>query len=189
MKMTSVLLIASTSFAFSLEAATPSWKIVPHESTLVFTATQNNAPVKGKFTEFEGDIQFDPKQPESSKVTINVNTNSIDTSFKDIAETLKAADWLSTALFPKATFETTKITKQDDSHFEAIGNLTIRDKTIPTTMAFTLNEYDPKHAEVKGSASLKRTPFGIGQGEWSNTDEIKDDVIVDFTLKLVPVHQ
>lgn len=167
-------------------ANAPSWKVLPIDSTLTFTATQNNAPVKGKFTQYDGDIQFDPNDLKSSKVLLNVNTNSVDTPLKDIAETLKTPDWLSTTLFPKATFETVEISKQDDKNYTATGNLTIRDKTFPALVKFTVMEFSPERALVKGSASFKRTAYGVGQGEWANTNDIKDDVIIDFNLKLAP---
>jgi hypothetical protein len=39
---------------------------------------------------------------------------------------------------------------------------------------------------MKGTASLKRLPFGLGQGDWASTEWIGDDVDVRFDLKLAP---
>jgi polyisoprenoid-binding protein YceI len=39
--------------------------------------------------------------------------------------------------------------------------------------------------KVKGSLIIKRTVFGVGQGEWASTKEVKDDVVVDFVVTAV----
>ena len=57
-------------------AEVPAWKIIPNESTLTFTATQNGAPVTGKFTDFSGDIHFDPAQLNASHININIEINT-----------------------------------------------------------------------------------------------------------------
>jgi polyisoprenoid-binding protein YceI len=167
-------------------AAAPSWAIIPEQSSVTFTATQNNAPIKGKFTQFKGDIQFDPSQTKDSKIQFEVDTNSINMPLKEITDALKTPDWLSTTAFPKATFETVEINKIDDKRFSANGNLSIRDRTFPITIHFTVDEFTTDKAQVKGNTTVKRIRYGVGQGEWANTDDIKNDVIVDFILQLRP---
>lgn len=165
-------------------AAPPSWKISPTDSTLTFTGTQNDAPIEGKFTQFEGEIQFDPNQLKESNAIIKVKTDSIFTSLKDIGDTLQGTDWLSTKAFPEATFQATSFDKKDDQNYQAHGNLTIRDKTFPITIDFSLTNYSPEKATIKGTAKFKRSLWGLGQGEWSNTNYIKDEIKVDFVLEL-----
>jgi polyisoprenoid-binding protein YceI len=167
----------------SLVFAVPlSWQIVPKESTLTFTATQNNAPVSGQFKTFSGDIRFDPSELGASHVRIVVDMNSLGTAYPELTSTLTSPDWFHVKLFPEAIFETQKITKKSDNTFEASGVLTIRDKTLPITLTFTLETYSALDAQVKGHAVLKRSAFGVGQGEWSSTKEIKDEVAVDFNV-------
>lgn len=172
-----LLLISST-----LYAAPPHWEIVPNESSITFTATQNNSPVAGQFKDFNGNINFDPTQLTASSIEISVDMASVSTSYKDIANTLKTSDWFDIKFFPKAIFKATHFTKTGDNTYLANGTLTIRDKTVPTVLNFTLEEYTQTKARATGSTLLKRTVFGIGQGEWFKTNEIKDDVKVDFTI-------
>src|SRR5579862_4444596 len=75
-----------------------SWKIIPNESTLTFTATQNGAPVTGTFTNFSGDINFDPAQLDKSNVKIIVNVGAISDAYNQLADTLKTADWFNSKL-------------------------------------------------------------------------------------------
>lgn len=166
-------------------AAIPDWKIIPAESSLTFTATQNNAPATGKFTQFSGDIHFDPAQLKGSNVRIVVNMASVKTDYAEIAKTLQTADWFNVATFPEAVFTASDFTKTGDKTYQANGNLTIRDKTVPTVLAFTLEEFSPTKAKVKGTVTLKRLAFGVGQGEWQKTDNIKDEVQVQFEVSAI----
>jgi polyisoprenoid-binding protein YceI len=166
----------------SLVIAASSWQIQPEKSSIKFTATQNNAPVTGNFSKFSGDVDFDPDQLNSSKVRILVDMNSVTASFNDVATTLKTADWFNVKMFPQAEFAANQFVKIGDKKYQAKGTLKIRDKTIPVTLDFILKDYSTHQAQVEGSTILKRTLFGIGQGEWSNTNAIKDDVLVKFQL-------
>jgi hypothetical protein len=40
---------------------------------------------------------------------------------------------------------------------------------------------------MKGSASLRRLAFGLGQGEWASTEWVGDEVDIRFELRLQPV--
>ncbi len=166
-------------------AAIPAWEIKPKESSISFTATQNNAPVSGKFTTFSGLIHFDPNELSTSDVTITIDMNSVSTPYAEVAKTLKTAEWFNIATFPNAVFKANKFTKTGDKTYQAQGSLTIRDKTVPVVLTFTLENYSKTQALVKGSTDLKRLAFNVGQGEWSKTDAVKDEVKVDFILSAV----
>lgn len=181
-----ILLWMSLLLPMIASAGVPNWKISPDDSTITFIATQNDAPIEGKFMQFEGDIQFDPNQLKDSKAIIKVKTDSIFTALRDIADTLKSADWLSAQAFPEAIFDAATFDKKDIQHYQAHGNLTIRGKTFPVTIDFSLIDYSPEKASIKGSMKFKRTLWGIGQGEWSNTNYIKDDIRIDFVFNLKP---
>lgn len=163
-------------------AGVPAWQINPTQSSLSFTGTQNNAPVSGKFKSFSGEINFDPEQLNSSHVRIVVDLNSVSTSYKDVEDALKTADWFNVKLFPKAIFKADQFTKTGDNAYQANGTLKIRDKEIPISVAFVVLESSNNKARVKGTTVVKRSLFGIGQGEWASTDEVKDEVKVDFDI-------
>ncbi len=167
-------------------AAVAQWQIIPNESSLTFTATQNNAPVTGQFKTFSGDIAFDPAQLAASHVNIAVDTNSISSSYNEMSDTLKSADWFNVKLFPQAVFKASSFKKLSDKTYQADGTLTIRDKTMPLTLKFDLTEYSPTQLALTGTSSLKRTDFGIGQGEWAKDDVVKDEVQIKFSLTAKP---
>lgn len=160
----------------------PRWNIVPAESELTFTATQNGAPVNGSFKKFSGEIFADPVKYEESSISIVVDMASLSASYADLTATLITPDWFNVAVFPKAEFKATKFNKKGDKTYEAEGILTIKDKSAPVTLAFTAEISSDNHAVVDGSTKIKRSIFGVGQGEWASTDEIKDEVTVHFKI-------
>lgn len=169
-------------FPISLYAAVPQWKIIPKESSLTFTATQNSAPVSGEFKSFDGTIAFDPAQLSASNVKIIINMASLSTSYGDLTTTLATSDWFDVTKFPQAVFTATQFKKINDKQYEAIGTLTIRDKTFPINVMFNSDDFTQKKVLVIGTALLNRTNFSVGQGEWAGTDEIKAEVTVNFRL-------
>lgn len=166
-------------------AAPPQWQIVPAESQLTFTATQNGAPVSGQFKTFSGDIHVDPNDLKNSSIDIVVDINSISAPFADLKETLITSDWFNVKLFPKAEFKATEFKKTGDKTYLATGTLTIRDQSAPATLNFTSEELSPNKWVVIGNTVIKRSTFGVGQGEWASTDEIKDEVTVNFKVVAV----
>ncbi len=174
-----LLLVAISILA---KATPPEWQIDPSQSTLSFTATQNDAPVTGQFKTFRGDIFVDPNNYKASTVHIVVDMNSISVDYADVKNTLLTPDWFNVAAFPQAEFKSTDFTKTGNNTYQATGNLTIRDKTVPVTLTFTAEQPAKDTGVVKGSTTLKRSAFGVGQGEWAGTNQIKDDVKVDFKI-------
>lgn len=161
------------------------WQIVPEQSSITFTASQNNAPVTGEFKKFEGNINFDPNQLDKSNVHIIVDVGSIATPDPDISNTLKTADWFNAKVFPQAIFNATHFTKTGNNTYQANGTLTIRDKSLPIKLIYMLDQYTETNAVAKGMVVLKRNDFGIGQGDWTNTDVVKNDVQVNFKISAV----
>ena len=184
-KMKFLLVIVQLCFMTTNFAATPAWKIVPAKSSLVFVATQNGAPVKGRFKKFSGIINFDLDRLNDSKIKITVDMNSVETSHEELTTTLATADWFDVKLFPDAVFESTKFIKDGGNRYHADGRLTIRDQSAPVTVSFTADQPTKNSAMVKGSTILKRTAFDVGQGEWASLDEVGDEVKVDFVVSAV----
>lgn len=177
-----LILIAFVIMPVLTNAAVPEWEIIPTQSQLSFIATQNAAPVTGEFKSYTGNISFDVNDLKNSKADIIIDITSISASYADLTATLITPDWFNAKAFPKAEFKTTEFSKTGDKTYQAVGNLTIRDKTQPVTLVFTAEEAPKDMITVEGSTQFKRSSFGVGQGEWASTNEVKDEVSVKFKL-------
>jgi polyisoprenoid-binding protein YceI len=179
--MRTLVFILLSFFALTVHAL-PAWQLNAKESTLTFTATQNNAPVSGQFKKFSVLTNFDPKALNNSQIQVNVDMNSVSVPYAELLDALKSTDWFNIKQFPEAVFKAKKIKQLNKNTYEADGTLTVRDHAAPLKVTFVLEEYSPTKARVKGHALLKRSTFGVGQGEWASTDDVKDDVQIDFSL-------
>ena len=158
------------------------WAIIPDISALRFEATLNNTPFTGEFKDFDGTIIFNPDDLSTARADITIRMNDVGTgdSYRD--SSLTGSEWFDAQKFPVARFVATKFEEADDDNYIAVGKLTIRGKTMPLALPFTL-DIDNKTAHVQGEVTLNRTNFGIGQGQWADESSVKHDVRVAIDLK------
>ncbi|WP_395444974.1 YceI family protein [Caulobacter sp. UC70_42] len=178
-----------TSEAFVKAAETPAavyfkdpvhWT-VQKGSTLGFSATWSENAIEGRFKTWTADILFSPEALDRSKLTVAIDTASVDTGDAQRDQSLPSGDFFDTAEHPKATFTATKFRKTGEGKFVADGTLDLRGVKKPLSLPFTL-KIDGDTATARGVTTLDRTTFGVGQGEWASTDEIAAKVKVSFNL-------
>lgn len=176
--------MAIVCMAGSVQAAeVPSYKVIPEKSFLKFYAIQNGAPLEGKFEKFSADIHFDPKQLDKSNIKVEVATGSVVVANDDIEKNLKLPEWLSVDAFPKAVFTCKKISRMPlTDNYYADGELTLHGKILPAVINFQMEHFDDSRAIATGYVTVHRRDFGIGQGEWSRDDVLKDEVRVEFRI-------
>jgi polyisoprenoid-binding protein YceI len=153
------------------------------KNTLKFVATMNGAPIEGAFKDFAVDILFSPNDLAKSKVKVEVKTASVSVANEDVATNIVLPEWLSVEAFPKAVF-----TSKTFSHMPATdnyyvdGELSLRGKTVPMVLNIQLEYVDDIRVLATGYATLRRSQFGVGQGQWESADVIQDEVRVEFRL-------
>jgi polyisoprenoid-binding protein YceI len=158
-------------------------------SLLRFNFEQAGASNTGRFGKYVADVVFSSDNLAASKIDVSIDVASLDTGDKERDDTLKGADLFDVAKFPKARFVSSKITMNGAGRYEATGKLTIRNVTKDFKLPITFQTKEEKGKQVgfmTGRVSLKRLEYGVGQGEWKSTEWVKDDVLVTFSLKLVP---
>jgi cytochrome b561/polyisoprenoid-binding protein YceI len=157
------------------------WKVAPN-STLGFSTTWGGEPVQGRFDRWTADILFSPDALDRSKVSVSIDMGSAKTGDAQRDASLPATDWFDAATHPKAVFTATKFEKTGPDHYLAHGTLSLRGVSKPQSLPFTLRITGDK-ARVSGTASLDRTAFGVGQGEFAATDQIPGKVAVRVDLQ------
>lgn len=161
----------------------PVYELVKEKSTLKFIATQNNAPVEGKFTAFDADIVFDPENVAGSHIRAEVDVASLALADAQTKETLLTADWLGAVAHPKAVFSSEKIDRIPGAKdFYAKGELELNGMKAPVTLNFSMDFMDDSSAVAHGFATLERADFGVGKGEWAKDDVVKKTVRVEFRI-------
>jgi cytochrome b561 len=171
-----------------LAATAPSlWSADPATSTLEFVFVQAGAKTTGRFARFTADIDFAPANPGAGKFDVAIDMASADTRDKERDDTLRMADLFNIAKFPRANYVASQFVAKG-AGFEGKGKLTLRGVAldVPVNFTFLPGTDAGKSATLKGTATVKRLLFGVGQGEWKSTEWISDDVQVQFSLLLRP---
>jgi len=174
--------LLSSMFLASASAAT--YTADPASSRLEFTGVQAGAAFKGVFHQFSAAVDFDPAAPASAHIDVTIDIKSEDTGDKDRDDTMRGADIFDVAHFPTAHYVTRSITPTATG-FSAVGALTLRGVTKDVPIQFKFASA-AAGATLTGTAELKRLDFGVGRGDWKNTDWVADAVKVAFSLNLKP---
>ena len=185
----------TSSFALSalavagLLAATPALadqKLVPAQSEIQFVSKQMGVPVEGRFKKFDAQIAFDPAKLATSKIAFTVDTGSATLGVPESDAELPKAPWFNVPKFPQATFQSTGIKALGGGKFEVAGKLTIKGQTQDVVAPATLTQSGAT-TTATGTFTLKRLAFKIGEGEWTDTSMVANDVQVKFKLALTGV--
>lgn len=88
----------------------------------------------GRFNEFDGQFVYDAENPESSSVTVTVDTASVDTNHGERDNHLRSEDFLYVSEFPEATFKSTEVILGEDGEADIVGDLTLRGVTREITL-------------------------------------------------------
>jgi polyisoprenoid-binding protein YceI len=172
-----LLLLVSAAFA------AVQWHMQPQESQLSFVGTQAGAQFEGKFEKFTADIQFDANNLANSRFDVAIDTASVNTRDAERDATIRSADLFAVKQYPTARYVTEKFTATGKNKYTAAGKLTLRNVTKDVPIEFTFEE-NSSGAWLKGSASIKRLDFGVGQGDWKDTATVANEVKVRFALLL-----
>lgn len=156
--------------------------IAPDTSEIRFVGSKVTGSHNGSFKKFTGTIDF-TGQPETSRVSISIDTDSLETDTPDLTKHLKTADFFDVAKFPQANFVSTEIRpggEKGASH-TVIGNLTLhgvnKSITFPATIATS-----PGAITVDSIFSINRKDFGINYAGAAD-NLIRDDVVLNLKVR------
>jgi polyisoprenoid-binding protein YceI len=149
-----------------MTTGTRTYKIDKSHSEAIFQVRHLVTKVRGRFTDFEGAIEFNEANPEQSSVHFTINTTSIDTAEPDRDKHLRSADFFDIEQHPRITFVSKRIAKRGTETYDVTGDLTIRDvtKEIVLPVAHLGKAKDPWGNERLGfeaETTLNRKDYGL----------------------------
>lgn len=148
------------------------------KSSVTAVAKQMNVPMEGRFKKVNAAIQFNPAQPAQGSAKIEIDTGSFDIGDAAYNSEIVSKTWFNAAQYPKATFVSSKISGSGN-RFQVSGKLTIKGKTQEVNFPLSLKTEGPQQI-FDGVLPIKRTAFGIGEGEWKDTSIVADEVQIKF---------
>ena len=121
----------------------------------------------GIFSNVSGTLILDPKNPTTSKLSVTIPVDSVQTTSSKLNDELKGTQWFDAAKFPNATFESTSIHVTGRNDALVTGNLTLHGVTKPETLKVHfigagINALDKKYTTgFEATGTLKRSDFGV----------------------------
>ncbi len=122
----------------------------------------------GRFERLDASLDFDPAEPETSRLAVVIDAASLRFGLPDFEATLRGPDYFDTARFPQIRFESTGITVTGPDTGIVTGSLTMKGITQPLALQVTFNggADNPVGRFTLGfaaSGSLDRRDFDLGR--------------------------
>lgn len=149
--------------------------------------------IHGTFKDWTGTFSFDAAKPEDSKISITLNTKSVDTNHAERDKHIQSKDFLETDKYPTATFVSTSVKptgKNADGKLTAdvTGDLTLHGVTKPVVVktVFLGEGKDPwggYRAGFEGTTTIKRSDFGKMMDLGPQSDTLTLDITFEGVQK------
>lgn len=163
------------------------WVIIRDLSTINFTSRIYNTPFTGVFPNFDGTIIFDPDNLETAQADITIYIKDMSSGDAERDTEMLGKEWFNISDYTTAHFKAIQFEAAQANNYIAIGELTIKNRSMPVTLPFTLDfAENGTKVYMNGKLSLNRLDFGLGTGRWEATDIV--GLNVDIDIKLVAHH-
>lgn len=151
-------------------------------SKLLWTASKVTRTHPGGFKTFKGTISLVGGKPDTSRVDLDIDVDSIFTDAPDLVKHLKSPDFFDAATYPKATFASTAITPDPagGGAYTVKGNLTLHGVTREISFPATI-QVEEKKVTAKARFSFNRQDFKIAY-KGAIDDLVRDDVLIEWDI-------
>ena len=170
-----------------LPAQQASWTIVPDHSSIQFSVTHLVvSTVTGKFNTFEGTIKTSGADFSNAEISAQIEVNSIDTENLTRDKHLREDDFFNVKKYPYINFTSTDFKRTSDHDYTIVGDLTIRDITLPIELEAVYGGQvlveDKTVCGFKATGSLNRFDYGLKWDDALDTGSLVVSENVDIAL-------
>jgi polyisoprenoid-binding protein YceI len=171
-------------------AAAPRWKIDRPHANIYFSIHHIYATIQGRFTDFDGVIEFDPANLKESRFDFKVRVDSIDTHESKRDEHLQTSAFFDADKYPEMTFKSKSILHKTGNQYEVDGVLTIKDVSKDVKVPFTYlgsrkNPLNPKLivAGFEAHMDIDRLAYHVGSGQFYEMGAVGKKVKVLISME------
>lgn len=175
MKKISIITIACLVIIASGFTASMLWNVANEGVSVNFELPEQGT--KGTLSGLKASIDFDQKDPASSKISASVDVKTLNTGDPKKDEHLLSADFFNAEKYPTISFISTSV-KAVAGGFIATGNLTIKDSTKTVEMPFKFDEDTNGGGTFQGVLTIFSGDYGVTKKNTSG----KDKVVVMLTV-------
>ena len=156
------------------------WSVIRDRSTISMSVRALGVTQSGRFSDWTGDIRFDPAEPRTAQVTIEVSAASLAMRQPALTRRATGPAFLDAERYPAIRFRLRELAPSSPGRFTARADVTLKGRTRPVVFPVVLEVTDGI-ARMNGGFVLDRTAWGIGT-EGGLNGLIGRDVRVDVSL-------
>jgi len=187
-----ILIFLSLFLLGQTQAMGYTWKIDHDHSGVLFDIRHIYATIRGHFSDFTGDVVFNPDNLGQSKFDFVVKINSIDTNYDRRDTYLRSNVFFDANKYPVMTFKSSKVSHVSGNKYLVKGKLTIKDVTKDVALDFTyLGQKDDPLRKSKMIAgfdcrfNINRFDYHVGDGRFYKMGVIGKNVDILITLEVL----
>jgi polyisoprenoid-binding protein YceI len=180
-----ILLVQTQTMAYE-------WKADPNHSGILFEIKHIYSITRGHFSDFTGDVFFDPDNLEKSKFDFVVKVDSINTHNGKRDNHLRSDDFFAASKYPVMTFKSSRVSHAGGNKYIFEGKMTIKDVTKDMVLEFIYwgqkeNPFKKKDMVAGFDCRLKinRLNYHVGDGKFYKMGVVGKDVDVLITLEMI----
>jgi polyisoprenoid-binding protein YceI len=138
------------------------WKAMPDQSTIGFKSKSfwGVAPVRGRFTEFNGDGQVTDAQTVFGRIDVKVA--SLNTKIGKRDNHLRSEEFFEAAKFPDISVVVTGADAIEGDTVDLRAQLTVKSTTAPIILRAKVVVLDDRAVRITTEATIDRKAFGVG---------------------------
>ncbi|WP_434046491.1 MULTISPECIES: YceI family protein [Sorangium] len=183
----------STTTPSAIPSQAARWTIDATHSSVSFSVRHMMiSNVRGELGGVVGEVTYDPRRPEASKLSATIDAASIHTREESRDAHLRSADFLDVARYPTITFVATSV-RRDGDGLDIVGDLTIRGVSREVTLA--VSELSGEHTDPYGNRRLgatattkiRRSDFGMSFNAILETGGVLvgDEIAITLDIQLI----
>jgi polyisoprenoid-binding protein YceI len=158
--------------------------VVYDKSEIRFVSKQMGVEVEGRFRRWKATVDFRPADLAQSRADFDVELASIDLASEESEAEVRRADWFDTARFPAASFRSSSIRATGPDRYEVTGRLAMKGMTRDVVVPVEMRKDAAGNVVAEARFAVKRLPYRIGDGPWSDPSVVADDVVVRARITL-----
>ena len=174
------------------QVAAQEWELDPVHTNFYFEVKHTYAAVRGQFTDFTGDVYFDPDNPAKSKFDFMINVNSVDTKVGKRDTHLRSPDFFDAGKYPLMTFKSSGVSHAGENKYIVEGILTIKDVSKKLALEFVYHGQKDNPlksgelvAGLDARLTLDRLEYNVGDGKFYKMGVVGKDVDILITLEML----
>lgn len=195
-KILPAMILALATLTIAAGPAPMIWNVdVPHTG-IGFSVKHFFTPVRGEFTEYEVELEFDREEPANSSVRVRIDVASVETGNEKRNNHLMSEDFFEVETYPYITFESREVTQVSENQLMVRGPLRIKgqvhDVELPVTI-LGVRDIPAEMQEMLGGITelasfeaglqIDRNDYGVGVGSWAATMVVGGEVGIDIAVE------